>query len=343
MKLRKQLEYKLKGERNISSRRPIVLGERLIAHFIYDKKGFTESRIVCLDRDSFKVLWEYKYPFVVNNAVVSGNQLWLSCMDGWLIELDPETGQELARIELGLEKCGQCSHIQGDRLVIGGVQGSRSTLCVNLASRAVEWSFDNGGHSYIPLIVDDRVYQCTERTIRCLGLNSGQLLWEASEEGSYLFNPARVDDWVAVGGHGLVNVYDAGSGRLLQRIETGVRKQIWAIRAEGRVMYFGDSSGLFYAYELVARSGPRGEQMLDAERLWCFESKGAIESLPEVYGDFVLLLNDDGKLICLDRHSGEPLCSLNTKGEAGISGVTIEGEGIFVSVGRGNAYRVGVG
>ncbi|GAB1856112.1 hypothetical protein MHTCC0001_09470 [Flavobacteriaceae bacterium MHTCC 0001] len=341
MKAKKLLEYKLKGERNISSRKPLIIGERLFVVFIFDKKGFVASKIICLNKNNFDVQWEYDYPFVINNILKSTTNNLLVCyMDGKLKEFNPKNGDLLNTFELEMDRCGQASIIEENKIVVGGVQGTKLTNCFDLLSHSIKWSFDNGGHSYIPLIKENKVYQCTENKIRCLELSTGNLIWEAYEKSTYIFNPVFLNGIIVVGGHGLINIYDSKNGKRLHQIKTGVRESIRAIITENNTLYFGDSSGLFYAYKIHHKKNLFGTLKINSKQLWNFKSKGSIESLPLTNGKSVLFINDDNKLICLDKETGKNIWDFNTKGEAGISGITIENENIYLSVGKGYVYKL---
>lgn len=341
MKAKKLLEFKLKGERNISSRKSLIIGEQVYVPFIFDKKGFVASKIICLNKNDFEVSWEYDYPFVINNILESTNgNILVCCMDGKLNELNLENGELIKTLELEMDRCGQSSAINGSNIIIGGVQGTKKTNCLDLETQSIKWSFDNGGHSYIPLISNEKVYQCTEKKIRCIELDSGKLIWEATEESTYIFNPISLEELIVVGGHGLVNIYDSVKGKLLHQIETGIRESIRAIIAENNNLYFGDSSGVFYAYEINEKKNLLGKKSIQSKELWRFESKGSIESLPKIVGESIMFINDDNKLICLDMRSGESKWSFNTKGEAGISSIITDDEDIFLSVGKGYVYKL---
>ncbi|UXX79185.1 PQQ-binding-like beta-propeller repeat protein [Reichenbachiella carrageenanivorans] len=341
MKASKLLEFKLKGERNISSRKPLIIGERIYVPFIFDKKGFVASKMVCLNKNDFEVKWEYDYPFVINNILESTNgNVLICCMDGKLNELKSQNGELVSTLELEMDRCGHSSAISDNRIVIGGVQGTKKMNCLDLDSQSIKWSFDNGGHSYIPLISNEKVYQCTEKLIRCLELNTGKLIWEATEENTYIFNPISFNELIVVGGHGLINIYDSNKGKLLHQIETGIRESIRAIISDNNNLYFGDSSGVFYAYEINEKKNLLGKRSIQSKELWRFESNGSIESLPKIVGESILFMNDDNKLICLNMRSGESNWSFNTKGEAGISSIITDEENIFLSVGKGYLYKL---
>ena len=143
----------------------------------------------------------------------------------------------------------------------------------------------------------------------------------------------KVKDAIVVGGHGLINFYNSQNGTLLHQIKTDVAESIRAIICENDIIYFGDSSGNFYAYKIDSIRN-------QSEILWKYVTNGSIESDPIINGENVLFINDDNKLICLDKASGNLNCKFNTKGKAGISGVVVENGIIYTSVGKGYAFKL---
>lgn len=340
MPVKKTLEYKLKGERNISSRKPIIIGNRIFVPYIFDKKGFVASKLICLDKDTFDFYWEYDYPFVINNIIASTEySLLICCMDGQLIELNPTTGNEIFNYNLEMDRCCASSIIEQNHIVVGGVQRTRLTNCFDLSSKSIKWSFNNGGHSYIPLIKNGKVYQCTDRTMRCLELNSGELIWEARVKNSFIFNPIPVQEMIVVGGYGFVNIYDSNNGKLLHKITSDIKKDIYSIIAENHTIYFGVNTGLFYAFKITTNKNWLGRIKIISKKLWDFNLNGGHGSAV-MYGNSNMLINDDYKLICLDKYNGAEKWIFNTKEKAGISGILIDGEDIYISVEKGYLYKL---
>ena len=98
MDIKTTKEYKLKGERNNKPRQPLIWNDKLYVIFVYDKKGFTESRIQCLSLDKFDLLWEYQLSHVINNILISDNNtLIASFMNGSVVSFNLENGQEVWR------------------------------------------------------------------------------------------------------------------------------------------------------------------------------------------------------------------------------------------------------
>ncbi|WP_196888983.1 PQQ-binding-like beta-propeller repeat protein [Aureivirga sp. CE67] len=338
MKINKVFEFKLKGKRNISSRKPLIIKDKLYVLFLFEEKSYFRSKLICLYINNFDIIWEYDYSFIMNDIMKSvDNNILICTMDGKLKVLNSDNGELLNTFDLELNRIGGSSNIYDEKIVFGGVQGTRYTNCFNLISQKIEWVYETGGHSYTPLIKNENVYLCSENKIRCFKLNSGKLVWEAFEKNSYIFNPIVMGEMIAVGGHGLVNIYDSNDGELLHQIDpAGIRESIRAIRAENNILYFGDSAGIFYAYEIK-----KGKDLnLKSNKLWEYESGRSIESYPEIYGENILFINDDKKLICLNKYHGEMNWKFNTKGEAKISGIVIENQNIYLSVSKGYVYKL---
>ncbi|UII25629.1 PQQ-binding-like beta-propeller repeat protein [Fulvivirga maritima] len=341
MKLKKLLEYKLKGERNVSARKPLIIGDHLIIVFTFHKKGGIASRVVCLDKNTFDAVWEYDYLFVINNIQQSpSNNILVCCMDGKLVELDATNGETLNMYELDMYRCGTASLIFDNKLLVGGVQKTTTINCFDFNSSEVKWSFDSQGHSYKPVVDSGKAYICTQHTIRCFDLNTGMVLWEASEESTYMFNPIVYGDLVMVGGHGLVNIYHNESGKLLNQIKTEMAEAIRSIIADGDCIFFGDEAGEFYSFKINREKNGLDEGHVECELLWKFSTKGSIQSFPVISGDQVLFVNDDNKMVCLNKISGDQLCTFNTKGEASTSGIIMEEEIIYTAVGKGFVYKL---
>jgi outer membrane protein assembly factor BamB len=152
MPVKKILEYKLKGERNISARKPRILGDRLFVAFNFDKKGFVAGKIICLDKNNFSVFWEYDYPFIINNILLKNkNSLLVCCMDGKLIDLNTDNGSEIANYNLEMDRCGDSSSIVANHIVAGGVQRTTLTNCFDLSTQSLKWSYNNGGRCTLKL------------------------------------------------------------------------------------------------------------------------------------------------------------------------------------------------
>lgn len=336
MNIRSVREYKLKGERNNRPRRPLVIDDKVFVIFVYDKKGFVQSRIQCLSTADFSLVWEYTHDHVINNIIALQNKTLLaSCMDGHITCFDLRDGKALWTLKTTGGNVGPVSNEWEKRVVFSGIQGTRFSWCVDTTNGSILWKVGNNGHSYNPTIFNDTVFNSIGNELNCLDLATGATIWKAHEPRTYLFNPKIVGDLVAAPGHGLVNMYHRATGALWASIETGqpintITSSIREVLAEGHNLYFGDQKGIFYGYSL----NPASKERFALK--WKAETNGAIESIPALVNNGVLVINDAGQLLCLDQENGQLIGEKKTKGTAGISGITFEADKLFFSCSGGH-------
>ena len=332
MDIKTTKEYKLKGERNNKPRQPLVWSDKLYVIFVYDKKGFTESRIQCLSLDKFDLLWEYQLSHVINNILISDNNtLIASFMNGSVVSFNLENGQEVWRFTTEESNIGPISNEYKHKIIVSGIQArATSTWCIDTINGNVLWKQSNIGHSYIPKIYNDLIYNCIGNDIFCMNLENGLIIWTQNEPSTYLFNPKIFKQFVIASGHGVINIYDLRLGQMLTRIETGEQSSIREIINDEENIYFGDENGYFYSYNL---------SNLDAKLNWKLQTGGKIQTIPAISGQNIFLLNDACKLFAIDKNSGEPVFEKKLKGEGNISGVTLANDKIYFSCGGGSVYE----
>lgn len=332
MDIKTTKEYKLKGERNNKPRQPLIWNDKLYVIFVYDKKGFIESRIQCLSLDKFDLLWEYQLSHVINNILISDNNtLIASFMNGSVASFNLENGQEIWRFTTEESNIGPISNEYKHKIIVSGIQArATSTWCIDTINGNVLWKQSNTGHSYIPKIYNDLIYNCIGNDIFCMNLENGLIIWTQNEPTTYLFNPKIFGQFVIASGHGVINIYDLQSGQMLTRIETGEQSSIREIINDEENIYFGDENGYFYSYNL---------SNLDAKLNWKLQTSGKIQTIPAISGQNIFLLNDASKLFAIDKNSGEPVFEKKLKGEGNISGVTLANDKIYFSCGGGSVYE----
>ena len=343
MRFDTKVVYKLKGERNVSARKPLIHVGKLFVIFTYDKKGFTESRLQCLDATSLRLVWEYVHGHVLNNIVLSeANTILCSGMDGTVQSFDPDSGEIAWTFKTEESNTGAISNVYNQRAVVSGIQaGSRSTWCLDTVSGQVIWHIPNAGHAYTSLLADNSVFFCIGHNIYSVALEDGASQWEAHEPDTYLFNPKQVSNFIVVGGHGKFNLYDHKSGELKASTETDTRAAIREVLPDrDNTLYFGDEAGYFYCYYLHDERSLPGEEGMVAINFWRYRAKGGVSGSPAVVGDRLYFLSDDHRLIALDKYSGTLRWEFYTKGKANISGVTAVGENLYAACGNGYVYRL---
>jgi outer membrane protein assembly factor BamB len=340
MKIKNVLEYKLKGERNNRPRRPLIISDKVFIIFVYDKKGFIESRIQCLDIADLSLKWEYTHPHVINNLVSTGkNDLIAGCMDGELLNFNAHDGTVIWKFKVPKGNIGLVSNEENTRVVFSGIQGNKSTWCIDTASGEVLWTVPNDGHSYRPYIYQGKILNSIGNDLYCLDLHSGETVWKVSEPSTYLFNPGVVSNLVMASGHGLINFYDLSTGKLVSSIQTGqptdaAESGIREIIFDEHAIYFGDAKGLFYSYSL-----PDAQNGYHTKLRWKTETNGAIESIPAFYQNAILVINNGKQFLRIDKNSGDVTQEIKTKGEAGTSGITVDKDDIFYSYNGGTVVK----
>lgn len=307
-------EYKLQGERNNRPRQPLIIENKIYLIFVYDKKGFVESRIQCLSLDNFELIWDYTHDHVINNIIQSNdNNLLASCMNGIVLKFDSNNGNEIWRFTVDKSNIGNISNEYEDKIVFSNVQSSKGlTWSIDVKNGSIIWQQPNNGHSYIPIIYNNYVYNCIANNIYCLNLKDGTEVWKQSEEDTYLFNPKIFNEHIICSGNGIVNFYDLNSGKLVNHLKTEGKGVIKNIIKEEKNIYFGDSEGYFYCYSIN-----NSEIILN----WKVKTNGAIESIPEIINEYVFLINNDSKLIVVEKSNGVIVVEKKIKGEGGISGI----------------------
>lgn len=325
-------EYKLKSERNNRPRQPLIWDDKLYVIFVYDKKGFTESRIQCLSLDKFNLIWEYKLSHVINNILISDNNtLIASFMNGSVVSFNLENGQKVWEFKTKESNIGNISNEYKNKIVFSGIQATAaSTWCIDTTNGNVLWKQANNGHSYIPKIHNDLIYNCIGNDIFCLNLENGETIWTQKELRTYLFNPKIFGQFVIACGHGVINIYELQLGQIIGKIETGEKSSIKEIINNEENIYFGDEKGYFYSYSLLN---------LEPKLNWKLQTGGKIHTIPAIIGQNILFLNDDSKLYVIDKKSGMQILEKKIKGEGNISGVTLVNDKFYFSCGGGSIYE----
>ena len=340
MIIKHALEYKLKGERNNRPRIPLIFSDKVFVIFVYDKRGFTESKIQCLRITDFDFVWEYTHPHVINNLVLTKNGgLLASCMNGEVLNFEIQDGSVIWKFKTASGNIGPVSNELNSRVVFSGVQGNQLTGCIDSTKGEEIWSIRNNGHSYHPCVHKDKILNSTGNDLNCLNFNSGQTLWRSSEPKTYLFNPKVVNNLAIAPGHGLINFYDLENGKLLNSVQTGQpintpESGIREIVADETSIFFGDAKGFFYSYSLP---GPGNSYRSNLQ--WKIETKGGIESFPAFFHDSILVINNANQFLRIDKSNGDIKQEIKTKGQAFISGVSVDKDMIFYSCYGGTVVK----
>lgn len=330
MKIQKQLEHKIAG-RNSSCRGIVVADGKLYVAFVYDKEGFYESLIQCLDSSDFTILWEYSYRHVVFSMFISQQDtLILDFMNGQVKAFDLENGTVLWEFETQGTNIGIISNEMEGKVVVSGIHTGPTSWCIDTATGALRWKSGKKGHAYVPVIHGDKVYNTEGHEIFCLNFSDGALVWENREPETYLTKIHVFNQVVIATGHGILNFYDQ-SGKLLGTTRTGSSKAIGFIVSEEDKIYFGDEGGCFYCYQLEATP-----EEVKASQAWKIEMQAGITKPAIMEGHRLYIAVEDYGLLIVSKDSGEILLEKKIKGKG--AHIAVDKDRIYfggkVSLGR---------
>ncbi len=310
MKIKKQLEHKIAGGRNSSCRKIFIHGDKLYISFLYDKGGFYESLIQCLRKDDFTVLWEHSYRHVVFSLFVSQHDtLIASFMDGKVKCLDLESGADLWEFESGCN-IALISNESDGKVIVSGLSEGKTTWCIDAANGNVLWKTPNRGHSYVPIIHGNKIYNTVDHTIFCTNFEDGSAIWENREPETYLTNIHVFRDFVIATGHGIFNFYDLSTGSICGSAQTGTRDAIGWMTSENDRIYFGDEGGFFHCYK-VHQSGSE----VELEPLWKINAGHGIKRAAVIEGDHLYVAVENFGFLYLSKDKGEIVLEKKIKGE----------------------------
>ncbi|MDX3910095.1 MAG: PQQ-binding-like beta-propeller repeat protein [Sphingobium sp.] len=250
---------------------------------------------------------------LASSPVVSGGKLFVIDADARVIAMDAQTGARLWQTALPAEGNGRSLFgggvsVVGDRVFASTGVGDVAAL--NVADGAVVWKKRPGGPLRgAPTLENGHVYVMSQdNQIFALNQTDGETQWteSATLQVTAVFGvaaPAAGQGTVIAGySSGELNAYRYENGRTLwgdalsrTSISTAVAS-LTDIDADpvidrGRVFAIGQG-GRMASYELVS-----------GQRLWEINIAGI--STPSVVGEWVFVVTDDAKLLCVARATGK--------------------------------------
>lgn len=245
--------------------------------------------------------------------VISDGKLFVIDADAHVIAMNAETGARLWRTDMPSEGNGRSLFgggvsVDGARVFV--TTGVGDVAALDAATGTMLWKKRPGGPLRgSPTLANGQVYVMSQdNQIFALGQNDGEVEWNESGtvESTGVFGvaaPAAAQGTVIAGfSSGELNAYRYENGRSLwgdalsrTSISTSVAS-LADIDADpvvdrGRVFAIGQG-GRMASYELVS-----------GQRLWEISIAGI--STPAVVGEWVFVVTDDAKLLCISRTTGK--------------------------------------
>jgi outer membrane protein assembly factor BamB len=252
---------------------PVVVGDRVLVTAEPDL-------LVCVDRDSGKVLWKQATRFT-----------------------DLPKGESV-KVEKPPTECGYTTPTPvSDGRHVGVVLGTGLVACYDLEGRR-QWARYLGGdrrpqygRSASPVIADGKLVVLVSH-LQALDLATGRSLWKAEQTREGYGSPvaARVGDVpvVVTAGGEMVRARD---GKMLAT-DLGRCDKVTPV-CRGRVLYFIDSEAR--AVELPDRAA----EEIHAKELWTQDLDGEFFASPVVDGGLVCTVNKRGTYYVLDAATGK--------------------------------------
>lgn len=250
---------------------------------------------------------------LASSPVISGGKLFVIDADARIIAMDAQTGARLWQTAMPAEGNGRSLFgggvsVVGDRVFASTGVGDVAAL--NVADGAILWKKRPGGPLRgAPTLANGHVYVMSQdNQIFALNQTDGETQWteSATLQVTAVFGvaaPAAAQGTVIAGySSGELNAYRYENGRTLwgdalsrTSISTAVAT-LTDIDADpvidrGRVFAIGQG-GRMASYELVS-----------GQRLWEINIAGI--STPAVAGEWVFVVTDDAKLLCVARATGK--------------------------------------
>lgn len=250
---------------------------------------------------------------LASSPVISGGKLFVIDADARIIAMDAQTGARLWQTAMPAEGNGRSLFgggvsVVGDRVFASTGVGDVAAL--NVADGAIVWKKRPGGPLRgAPTLANGHVYVMSQdNQIFALNQTDGETQWteSATLQVTAVFGvaaPAAAQGTVIAGySSGELNAYRYENGRTLwgdalsrTSISTAVAT-LTDIDADpvidrGRVFAIGQG-GRMASYELVS-----------GQRLWEINIAGI--STPAVAGEWVFVVTDDAKLLCVARATGK--------------------------------------
>lgn len=246
--------------------------------------------------------------------VIDGNKLYVSDTDGVIHALAADTGAELWRAntvkgdENRAARFGGGVSVEGDRVF--AVNGLGDVVALNAADGSEIWRKRPGGPLRgAPTLANGNVYAITQdNQLFALTQESGEIAWTASAslESQGVFGvsaPASASGTVIAGfSSGELNAYRYENGRTLwaevlsrSSISTSVSSlsdiDADPVIDQGRAYAVGQG-GRMVAIDIAS-----------GQRMW--EQNLASISTPWAAGEWLFVVTDDARLLCISRGSGK--------------------------------------
>lgn len=203
----------------------------MMPFMIADDMIFTgNSGVACYDLQSRNLLWNYEHPLSnvrYSNMVYADGKVF-ACTAFHAYCVDASTGTQLWSADVPDQTGLKLSYYQGN-LLVSNIIGSLT--CLDASNGAENWEMilPNPARGYIlshAAVANDRVYFCVGNdSLRCIDINSGNLIWKTDDASMWNGFPFLGFDQVIVitraSGGTYIKSYNISNGQLQWQLPTG--------------------------------------------------------------------------------------------------------------------------
>ncbi len=264
---------------------PVVWGNRIfLTAFNSSKKQLI---VLCLDKDSGKILWE---------RTVQAERIEEHHSSNSPASPTPATDGKHVYVYFG----------------------SRGLVCFDFAGNKV-WENPFGpypnewGTASSPVLYGDMLLLNSdtdaEDFLLAVNKNNGRVMWKTSRSDVNRSWPTPViwnaggKDEIVVSGSGRVKAYDPNGGRELWTVE-GLTRWVTPTPVMAHGLLYAASNGPGGNIIMAIRPGGRGN-VTRTHVAWRFERSAPYSSSPVIVGDFLFAVKNGGVMTCLNAKTGE--------------------------------------
>lgn len=339
-------EFRLKNERNVRVRCPVLANGIVYVAFFYDKHGFSDSTLFAFDAETGTEKWTNTINHVGNKPVVAANGVaYWSSFEGNVYAIDG-SGAVLWKAPGTRWNIWIPTLLGEGRILVPEIHGgSRSAWCLSRETGKTIWEFEHGGDTDGICLRDDQVFLSTSAhkvrfddppkcTIYCLSALDGSVVWSHTER-EQLWGP----DLVA----GNVWVYTTRNARVLSA-DRGKLVTELPIRPEGVALYRSSDPTCYFLWDTAVLSANRigskkrllGGTTPAVSQLWRInESRKLCEAPSFISPERIAYLTQDGNLCIIEASTGTRISETTLKTKpSDFGGIAASRDQLVVTHGR---------
>lgn len=180
----------------------------------------------------------------------------------------------------------------GNEVFVADSQGY--VYCLATSDGHEQWRLQFSNESYLSQTYDENIYLASGDSVYAIQRADHRIVWTMPTQGRITSSPVLMDDTVYVASWDTrVYALQAANGNTKWTAETGWGVDTPPVISKG-VVYVGGLDNNLYAFDT------------QGALQWVFPCHASIHSTPTVYGEYVFVGSDDGRLYAVNQSTGEP-------------------------------------